>query len=95
MHRERKRPKPYNNYVALLCDIIDREPSNYEEDVKNMKNDVCKIVPRKEKKYVMNSKWIYKIKHVKYGSIDENKERLVAQGFSQKEGIEYKESFHS
>ena len=31
MHRERKRAKPYNNYVALLCDIIDKEPSNYEE----------------------------------------------------------------
>ena len=33
MQRERKRPKPYNNYVALLCDIIDEEPSNYEEAV--------------------------------------------------------------
>ena len=31
MHRERKRPNPYNNYVALLCDIIDKEPSSYEE----------------------------------------------------------------
>ena len=31
MHRERKRPKPYNSYVALLCDIIDKEPSTYEE----------------------------------------------------------------
>ena len=31
MHRERKREKPYNSYVALLCDIIDREPSTYEE----------------------------------------------------------------
>ena len=30
MHRERKRPKPYNNYVALLCDIIDKEPSTCE-----------------------------------------------------------------
>ena len=31
MQRERKRPKPYNNYVAPLCAIIDKEPSNYEE----------------------------------------------------------------
>ena len=30
MHRERKRPNPYNNCVALLCDIIDKEHSNYE-----------------------------------------------------------------
>ena len=32
MHRERKMPNTYNNYVALLCDIIDKEPSTYEED---------------------------------------------------------------
>ena len=31
MHRERKIPKPYNNYVSLLCGIIDKEPSNYKE----------------------------------------------------------------
>ena len=31
MHRERKRATSYSRYVALLCDIIDKEPSNYEE----------------------------------------------------------------
>ena len=30
-YREWKREKPYNNYVSLLCDIINKEPSNYEE----------------------------------------------------------------
>ena len=30
-HRERKRENPYNSYVALLFEIIDREPSTYEE----------------------------------------------------------------
>ena len=34
MHRETKRPKPYNNYVALLCDITEIEYSNYEEAAK-------------------------------------------------------------
>ena len=34
IHRERKRPRPYSSYVALLCDIIDKEPSNYEEATK-------------------------------------------------------------
>ena len=33
IHRERKREKPYNSYVSLLCDIIDKEPSTYEEVV--------------------------------------------------------------
>ena len=34
LHRERKREKPYNSYVALRCDIIDIDPSTYEEDAK-------------------------------------------------------------
>ena len=32
IHRERKREKTYNSYVTLLFDIIDVEPSTYEDD---------------------------------------------------------------
>ena len=31
MHKERKRTRSYSSYVSLLCDIIDKETSNYEE----------------------------------------------------------------
>ena len=58
-----------------------------------MKNDVWDVVPRPEGKLVVTSKWIYKIKHVVYGSIEKYKERFVARGFFQKEGIDYEESF--
>ena len=30
-----KRPRPYTSDVTLLCDIIDKEPSNYDEDAEN------------------------------------------------------------
>ena len=33
MHRERKRTRSCSSYVALLCDIIDKEASNYEEAI--------------------------------------------------------------
>ena len=33
MHRERKRPSPNSSYVSLMCDIIEKEPSNDEEAV--------------------------------------------------------------
>ena len=33
MHRERNRTRSYFGYVALLCDFIDKEPSNYEEAI--------------------------------------------------------------
>ena len=29
--RTSKRSKPYSKYVALMCDLVDQEPTNYEE----------------------------------------------------------------
>ena len=31
--RIRKNPKKFSNYVALMCDLVDQEPTNYEEVV--------------------------------------------------------------
>jgi hypothetical protein len=42
---------------------------------------------------VVSSKWIFKIKHATDGSIDKYTTRFVAHGFSQKEGIDYEETF--
>ena len=58
-----------------------------------MKNNVWDIVPKPEGKSVVSSKWIYKIKHATDRSIEKYKERFVARGFSQKEGIDYEETF--
>ena len=41
-----------------------------EEYQSIMKNDVWEIVLRPEKKYVVTSKWIYKIKHAVDGNIE-------------------------
>jgi hypothetical protein len=58
-----------------------------------MKNDVWDVVPRPKEKIVVSSKWIYKTKHSTDGSIEKYKERFVAHGFFQKEGIDYEETF--
>ena len=64
-----------------------------EEYQSIMKNDVSDFVPRPKGKSVVTSRWIYKIKHVADSSIEKYKERFVAQGFSQKEGVDYEETF--
>ena len=78
--------------MALLCDIIDKEPSTYDEAIENkewkdsiieeyqliMKNDVWEVLLRPEKKSVVTSKWIYKIKHAADRSIEKQKARFVA-----------------
>ena len=64
-----------------------------EEYQSIMKNDVWDIVPRPEGKSVVTSKWIYKIKHTVDGSIERQKMRFVARGFSQVKGIDYEEKF--
>ena len=55
-----------------------------EEYQSIMKNHVWDVVPRLEGKYIVTSKWIYKIKHAADGSIEKYKARFVACGFSQK-----------
>ena len=67
-----------------MCDFVDQEPTSYEEVAQKkewveemteeyqsiIKNDVWDIVSIPEKKSVVSSKWIYKIKHDADGSIE-------------------------
>jgi hypothetical protein len=64
-----------------------------EEYQSIMKNGVWNIDLRPERKFVVTSKWIYKIKHTTDGSIERHKMIFVARGFSQVKGIDYEETF--
>jgi hypothetical protein len=105
--RQVKRPNPFSSYTALMCNLLDEEPTCFEEAIQKkewadamieeyqsiIKNDVWEIVPRPKSKDVVSSKWLFKIKHAADGSIEKYKARFVACGFSQKEGIDYEETF--
>ena len=55
--------------------------------------DVWEMVPRPKYKSVVSSKWIFKTKHSADDSIEKYKAIFVARGFSQKEGIDYDDTF--
>ena len=64
-----------------------------EEYSSIMTNDVWELVPRPHNISVVGSRWIYKIKYVANGSIENFRAIFVAKGHAQKEGIDYKETF--
>ncbi|GKD54865.1 retrovirus-related pol polyprotein from transposon TNT 1-94, partial [Tanacetum coccineum] len=55
--------------------------------------EVWELVSCPDKELLIKLKWIYKVKTDEFGGVLKNKARLVAQGFRQEEGIDFKESF--
>nr|GEU34094.1 retrovirus-related Pol polyprotein from transposon TNT 1-94 [Tanacetum cinerariifolium] len=51
------------------------------------------LVPLPHGKIARGSKWAFRNKKDKHGIVTNNKARLVAQGYSQEEGIDYDETF--
>ncbi|GKE52262.1 ribonuclease H-like domain-containing protein [Tanacetum coccineum] len=58
-----------------------------------LRNGTWEIVDLPKDRKSIGSKWIYKIKYQSSGEINRFKARLVAQGFGQKEGIDYEKTF--
>ncbi|KAK1667120.1 hypothetical protein QYE76_055279 [Lolium multiflorum] len=65
------------------------------EELNNFKrNKVWTLVKKpKECRNVIGTKWIFKNKQDEFGNVVRNKARLVAQGFSQFEGIDFGETY--
>jgi hypothetical protein len=91
--RQVKRPKPFSGYMALMCDLLEKEPTCFEEVIQKkewadamteeyqsiIKNNVWEIVPRPTSKDVVSSKWLFKIKHLVDGSIEKYKNKTCCQ----------------
>jgi len=89
--------------MALVGECVETEPSSFEEAVQQpiwvdamveeydsiVWNSVWDVVPRPKNKSVVSSHWLYKVKQVVDGSVEQHKARFVAHGFSQVKGIEY------
>jgi hypothetical protein len=56
-------------------------------------NNAWSVVRLPKDKHAVGSRWVYKTKFNSDGSIERYKARLMAQGYTQTFGIDYKETF--
>lgn len=103
-----KNPVNYREMVGNVCFVSKIEPKNIteaiddeywinvmqEELVQFERNEVWELVPQPDKKVIIiGTKWIFKNKSDEHGNITRNKARLVAQGYTQVEGVDFDETF--
>ncbi|CAL2277125.1 unnamed protein product [Prunus armeniaca] len=95
----------YRNYVCNISRLV--EPSSYEQachdphwvaamnsELQALEdNHTWSLVPLPPGHRPIGSKWIFRIKYHSDGSVDCYKARLVAQGFNQREGIDFTDTF--
>jgi hypothetical protein len=64
-----------------------------EEELNNFKrNEVWELVPR-PKQNVIDTKWVFRNKQDEFGVITKNKARLIGKGYTQVEGLDFRETY--
>jgi hypothetical protein len=58
-----------------------------------LENDTWELVERPEGVKLILMKWVYKVKRDAQGNVERYKSRLVAKGFLQKQGVDFKELY--
>ena len=82
-------PKNVNEVVndEYWCTAMQEELIQFE------KNQVWELVPKPCNVNIIGTKWIFKNKSDELGNITRNKARLVAQGYTQVEGLDFEKTF--
>ncbi|KAD5960593.1 hypothetical protein E3N88_12065 [Mikania micrantha] len=96
-----------SNFCLYALFVSQQEPKNYHTTLRDnswveamqlellqfKKQQVWELVPLPQGKCAIGTKWVFRNKTDENGQIIKNKARLVVQGFSQEEGIDYDETF--
>ena len=96
-----------SNFCLFSAFISQLEPKKYQESLKDNnwvqamqdellqfnKQQVWEICPLPPNKQPIGTRWVFRNKQDEAGIIIKNKARLVVQGYSQEEGIDYDETF--
>jgi hypothetical protein len=95
------------NQVSYSCYLTQTEPKKIDEALQDegwisamhdelhqfTRNDVWTLVPHHADQNIIGTKWIFKNKTDEHGTVVRNKARLVAQGYTQIEGVDFDETF--
>jgi hypothetical protein len=95
------------NQVFYSCYLAQTEPKKVDEALQDegwvsamhdelhqfTRNDVWTLVPCPAEQNIIGTKWIFKNKTDEHGTVVRNKTRLVAQGYTQIEGVDFDETF--
>nr|GEX05359.1 uncharacterized mitochondrial protein AtMg00810-like [Tanacetum cinerariifolium] len=82
-------PKTYKDALTQSCwiEAMQKELNEFE------RLGVWELLPRPNKVMVITLKWIHKVKLDELGGILNNKALLVARGYRQEKGIDFKDTF--
>lgn len=95
----------YQSYLAKSSNLV--EPQTFKQATKDerwieaMKQEIkaledihtWEVVLLPQRKHVVGSKWVYKIKYHANVEVERFKARLVAKGYSQQKGLDYHDTF--
>jgi len=89
---QQKEPKTVAEALARLD--RDKWLNAMNEEMESLhENDVWDLVELPKDQKVVGSKWVFKLKVGADGEVERYKARLLVQGFSQKFGVNYDETF--
>uniref|UniRef100_A0A2N9HH17 Integrase catalytic domain-containing protein n=1 Tax=Fagus sylvatica TaxID=28930 RepID=A0A2N9HH17_FAGSY len=86
--------EPASFSEALHSPDRDEWMTAMQEEMSSMdKNNVWELVDLPPRRKTIGNKWVLKVKRKADGSIDRYKARLVAKSYTQREGIDYEDTF--